>query len=418
MIYQKTLVSLVLVFIFTIFSFPTSYAEFYDVKSNDYSYISINFLTEENIINGYSDGSFKPDNFVNRAEFLVMVINAFNINLDVNAWVLFEDVDNNSWYGPTLRKAYKEAWVNGYNDGLFHPNKGINKAEALKIIGEIKEWNKDEEFWTSEFEQYSYTDINSSDWFSDYVQYAYSHNFLDEKGAFLNPNSAITRADLSEILYRILIQERGLQVVERVKDHDVLLNIPFTAQAPFGEWNDIRQSEGCEEASAFMAVKWARGESFSLEDAKSEILAISEFQTRNYGTAHDSSAKDTVDWIVHDYFGFYNVEIMENINTFDIKKELYNGNAVIITVNGKKLINPYFSGGGPLQHMLLIKGYDSVKNEFIANEPGTRFGDGFRYPANMIEDALYDYESGDKNYLPERVKRMIVVKPESRLAMD
>src|SRR3989344_6679608 len=53
----------------------------------------------------------------------------------------------------------------------------------------------------------------------------------------------------------------------------VLLTVPFAAQAPFGEWSDPRQQDGCEEASTIMAMHWVRGDmSLTLEEAKKEIL--------------------------------------------------------------------------------------------------------------------------------------------------
>ncbi len=382
-----------------------SHAAFSDLSYSQQNYIAINFLQEENIINGYPDGTFRPDNYVNRAEFLAIALTGANIEFDVMEKTPFPDVDHDAWYAPALKKAYKEGWIDGYSDGKFKPEKGINKAEALKILGEIQEW----EAKSSETRLYS--DVPMDSWYASYVLYAKSNNFLEEVGDFYYPASPMTRANVSEVVYRTIAKERGIVVENISREMDVLLDIPFAAQAPFGEWNDIRQSEGCEEAAILMAVRWAKGQSLTLEEAKEEIIRIYEYQIANFWTAHDTSAQDTLDWIVSGYFNYPNVKLVENITIQDIKNELYSGNAVVVPVNGKLLPNPYFSGIGPLQHTILIKGYDSKTKEFITNDPGTRFGENFRYHSSVLDMALHDYESGDKTYLPEQQKTMLVVKP-------
>ena len=52
--------------------------------------------------------------------------------------------------------------------------------------------------------------------------------------------------------------------------------VPFTSQAPTGQWSDERQQDGCEEASALMAMYWVQGKSLSSQEALTKILAISD----------------------------------------------------------------------------------------------------------------------------------------------
>ncbi|MBI5913267.1 hypothetical protein HY839_02375 [Candidatus Azambacteria bacterium] len=85
----------------------------------------------------------------------------------------------------------------------------------------------------------------------------------------------------------------------------VLLDVPFTVQAPFGGWADARQDYGCEEASILMAMRWVRGETLTPAQAEQEIIAISEFEKERYGDFHDTSAQDTLK-VVKAYFGYEN----------------------------------------------------------------------------------------------------------------
>lgn len=174
----------------------------------------------------------------------------------------------------------------------------------------------------------------------------------------------------------------------------ILLPVPFTSQAPTGKWIDARFQDGCEEASALMAVRWAQGKQLTTQEAEEEILAISEYEQEMFGTFHDTSAEDTALRILRGYFKFENVEARSDITTQDIQRELTNGNLVIVPVNGRKLGNPYYTPPGPLYHNLVIIGYDPATDEFITNDPGTRRGKGYRYSSSALEKSLQDYPTG------------------------
>lgn len=189
-----------------------------------------------------------------------------------------------------------------------------------------------------------------------------------------------------------------------------LLKVPFTAQAPFGNWADSRQGMGCEEASVLMAVRWAKGMELTLAEAEKEIIAISDFELAKYGYFEDTSIKDTALRILSGYFGYENYEVRYGISAADIIAELNKGNAVITALAGQKLGNPFYTPPGPVSHMMIVIGYDAVTKEFITNDPGTRHGEKFRYAENIFEEALLDYPSGNHEPITEDVSAMIVVR--------
>ena len=191
---------------------------------------------------------------------------------------------------------------------------------------------------------------------------------------------------------------------------DILLDVPFTSQAPFGEWNNPIYQDGCEEAATLMAVRWARGESLNKEEAKSEILKLAEYQKKNFGEYRDTSAEDTIARIIKGYFGYSQTEIKRGITINDIIKELVGGNLVITPMNGRQLYNPHYTGQGPERHMLVIRGYDSQTKEFITNDAGTRLGEKYRYKEEVLYNAIRDYLTGYHLPIEKEEKVMIVVK--------
>ena len=174
----------------------------------------------------------------------------------------------------------------------------------------------------------------------------------------------------------------------------IVLNVSFFAQAPFGEWDNPIFQDGCEEASVIMAMHWVNDTAVSKEQAKQEIIALSEFEDRTYGHAADRSAADT-SLLFKDYYNFLNFKTQADISSREIKSALLAGNLVITPVNGRILKNPYYTPPGPEHHMIVIIGYDSKTDEFITNDIGTRHGEKFHYSASRLEDSLQDYPTGD-----------------------
>lgn len=187
-------------------------------------------------------------------------------------------------------------------------------------------------------------------------------------------------------------------------------NVPFTAQAPFGDWDDPLQQDGCEEASALMAVYWAKGELLpDLETARAIIVAAGEWQQENYPTARDTSTQDTADRIIKEYFDWPYAEVRDLTSLEQILESLQAGSLVITPMNGQKLGNPHYTEGGPERHMLVIIGYDAESQEFITNDPGTRQGRGFRYDQDTFWNAIRDYPTGSHEPIIEENKTMIIV---------
>ena len=397
-------------FVFFAFFVNSVFAAFNDVPFNHPSQVAIDYLYDDGVVQGYEDGSFGVFLDVSRAEFLKFVMRAFKVDVDSfsgngpSFTMFFNDVGSVDWYFYYLYIAYLNGWVHGYEDGSFRGGNGVVSSEALKMLGEVAGW---------ELVEGSF--IN---WYDPYVLYASEHGILLTNLDNYNPSDIIDRTEIAEMTYRAMGDKYGFEVLPLKVEQFVDLDVDFYSQAPFGEWSDERQSEGCEEASILMAVNWANSQSvFSLEKVKETILAISKYEEDVLGTFHDTSLADTYTQIVLNYFEFYNADLRENVTVWDIVNELYDGNLVVVPINGQKVYNPNFTYPGPLQHMVLIKGYDPKTKEFIVHDPGTRNGENYRYSLKEMDMAINDYITGNLSYMPATDKRMIVFKKGSVFAM-
>ncbi len=203
--------------------------------------------------------------------------------------------------------------------------------------------------------------------------------------------------------------EQSSTTYVRLLDHEV----PFTSQAPFAEWDDPRQQDGCEEASVLMAVKYIKNETLDSEIAKQEILDCAEYQEETFGSYIDTSAKDTAERILKKYYGISIYKVIEIKTTDTLIDLVMNNNIIIAPMNGQALENPYFFPPGPERHMLLIRGYDPESKEFITNDPGTKRGEAYRYSEDIIFSAIRDYPSGDNARILNKKKHIIVLKIEN-----
>lgn len=187
-------------------------------------------------------------------------------------------------------------------------------------------------------------------------------------------------------------------------DASTVIHVPFTSQAPFGNWARPWQ-DFCEEASLVMAAHFVLRLPLTPQAAAAEMQIIKRYEELVFGRSKDTSIEETAG-ILRGLFGFKNVSTKVIASGEDIKKELAAGRLVIMPAAGRMLKNPYFTAPGPLYHMLVIRGFDDARNVFITNDPGTRRGEGFAYNQKVLFAALHDWNGGK---VLEGQKRIMVV---------
>jgi hypothetical protein len=188
----------------------------------------------------------------------------------------------------------------------------------------------------------------------------------------------------------------------------VLLAVPFTSQAPLGNWQDVREQNGCEEASLLMAMAWVKDEELTPEYVQREIKNMSDYHLQAHGHFHDLSNADTLN-LLNEYFNYFKARLVENVMADDIKKELAQNRIVIVPINGELIGNPYYQTPGPINHKIVVVGYDDSQQEFITHDPGTSQGENYRYSYKILEESLADYPTGLHEQFKERKTSMIVV---------
>ena len=155
-------------------------SSFSDIKDGAWCCRAVSTLTNMGIIKGYTDGSFQPNKSITRAE-LATIIARF-AKLDVNTKT-FSDI-NGHWAQKSIELAAGNGWINGYTDGTFRPNKSIIRAETFAMINRVLDRQTEsvsDLLPTSEMNMWS-DNLNENAWYYKDVQEATNYHKCDRVG--------------------------------------------------------------------------------------------------------------------------------------------------------------------------------------------------------------------------------------------
>lgn len=145
---------------------------------------AIDYLEENDVVQGYSDGIYRPDNQINRAEFLKIILESLDVKLDSGGYC-FPDVQSD-WYALYVCKAKSLGIISGYSGGYFRPGNNINLAESLKIVLEAYDASLN----------YSY-----SEWYEPYYHFMVDNKLLAHVNTSISHK--ITRGEMAQIIYNL-----------------------------------------------------------------------------------------------------------------------------------------------------------------------------------------------------------------------
>lgn len=165
---------------------------FSDVPATHDNADAIAYMKSEGIVQGYADGSFKPDATINRAEFVKILMGAFEDDGRMCKIAAFSDVDQTAWYATFAHKARCQGIVEGYPDGTFKPTASINFAEAAKIL--VKAYGLEAKTSIAACE-------GNCPWYESYGRIL-SLNFAIPL-TIQRPGQEITRGEMAEMMYRL-----------------------------------------------------------------------------------------------------------------------------------------------------------------------------------------------------------------------
>ncbi len=196
---------------------PTRAADqtFSDVLPENPNHSTLEYLHQEGIFKGYEDGTFQLEKNMNRAELMTVMIREQGLNPEPDVYKnCFPDVTD-QWFAAPVCYAKEQGWVQGYDTGLFEPNRLVSREEALKIIlrpffsDEIEALTEDE----YAPEEITGTIVVISEWAKPYFSFAYQKNLTAFYSSYPYFNASykefIKRGEVADILLKAKLMHKN-----------------------------------------------------------------------------------------------------------------------------------------------------------------------------------------------------------------
>ena len=167
---------------------------------------AIEALAARNIVNGMEDGLFHPEKSMTRAEFAAIVVRALGLTPEETA--AFADVPSGEWFAPYVGTAYRYGLITGRGEGLFDPNGTITRQEAATLIARAgKLCGMDTELDSGAVRDVlaQFSDyVTTEDWARQGLAFCYYNGVLADTALEIQPNAIITRCEMAQMLYNLL----------------------------------------------------------------------------------------------------------------------------------------------------------------------------------------------------------------------
>ncbi len=206
-------------------------SNFSDVPPSSPNYAAIMYFKNSGILQGYADGTFKPDQPINRVEALKIILLGSQVSLtEMVGTGGFKDTDPSAWYAKYIMTGVQLGIIQGYPDGTFQAEQTVNLVENLKML--LMAQNVD--ISRTAVLKNPYADAFANEWYAKFVQYAKDKNLIDaDSQNKIYPAQGMSRAKLVETLYRITyMEEHGLSSYSSSLPNPSPAPIPEPAPAP------------------------------------------------------------------------------------------------------------------------------------------------------------------------------------------
>ena len=182
---------------------------------------ALNTTDHMQYMNGYTDGTFRPDATITRAE-ACKLLTGLLVEKSGGTDYTFIDVPTDVWYTDAVNEMTGFSLVNGYTDGTFRPNATITRAEFVTILTRFPH----NDIGTEK----SFADVPAAHWAYNAVQTALAQGWIsaNDAGSTFRPDDAITRAEVVTILNRVLGRSADAAMAASGEGIRVMPDVPDT----------------------------------------------------------------------------------------------------------------------------------------------------------------------------------------------
>lgn len=191
-----------------------------DVSSNHWAFDAISFTTEKKWFNGYSDGTFCPNNTISRAEATKVLVSLFEREVNEISDTSYSDVFVTDWYAPYIEVG-KDLFLNVKDGGKFKPNTPISREETIYALVRGMKFNISVEYVDQSMLE-KFTDAKEiNDSIKPYFTIAMQKNLISGySDGTVKAKDSLTRAEFATLLYRAywINQGKTIDQIEMTDD--------------------------------------------------------------------------------------------------------------------------------------------------------------------------------------------------------
>ncbi len=171
----------------------------------------ISALAKQGLVNGFTDGTFKPDEKMTRAEYAALLVRAFNPTAKRDA-KQFKDVATDSWAKEAIQQAYRGQFLSGFEDNTFRANDKVQRVQVLvSLVNGLGLSASDPNALNT------YDDRTAiPDYAKDEVTTATKKQIVVNypKLKQLNPSKEATRAEVAAMIYQALVDAKKVSAID------------------------------------------------------------------------------------------------------------------------------------------------------------------------------------------------------------
>lgn len=184
---------------------PVDTASFIDLGATPWASEYINKLASKGIINGYNDNTFRPSNNVKRADFIIMLLKAMDVDTTKVPSANFSDVRSDKYYYNAVGIAKEMGIASGNNDGTFNPESNITRQDMMILAKKALEMRNGKELDVNASALDKFTDKASiSPYATDSLAAMVDAGVVSGSNNQIKPKDNTTRAQSAVIICKIL----------------------------------------------------------------------------------------------------------------------------------------------------------------------------------------------------------------------
>ncbi|OGC82037.1 MAG: hypothetical protein A2V81_02685 [Candidatus Abawacabacteria bacterium RBG_16_42_10] len=181
--------------------------QFADLPPNHSAYPAVQYLVDKGIIKGYENNMFLPDRGLTRAEALKIILLAASEPVaDFGQNLTFTDIPSEHWAYAFIAYGVENSIVKGYDDNTFRPDQTITRAEGIKVLFSAFAMNPDAN------PSQAYSDVPPDHWFFPYASTLMKKKLWQDGSPLFEPNRVMSRQDIAKLSHQFILREEASHI--------------------------------------------------------------------------------------------------------------------------------------------------------------------------------------------------------------